>query len=195
MSDLILKHKYFSQRNNADDLATKNNEAYTTCNVTSLVIGLSCLKINKQPMELFQQANSDKFISIAKKIGAWTDEYIKGKKLNQVWVVLEKLADEIIGKESGGTFGSEWLTLNDITDYLDKGCPVLVGGSFTHGGHIVCIVGYNDRGFIVADPWGNWESDYKNIDGDNCLYHYEKIRTVLSGNQKKGMYLGLVLSL
>lgn len=189
----ILKFTHHAQQNNTDDLETPTHEKFITCNVTALSTALSCIGINIDPMELFKRANSPKFISIARKIGAWTEEYIRGKKLNQVWTVLEKLADEIIGRESGATFGAEWLTFKDITDFIDSGKPVLIGGSFTHGGHIVCVVGYNGQGFVVSDPWGNFETGYTDSDGNGVLYHYDKIRDIMAGNKKTGKYLGMVI--
>lgn len=189
----VLNFTHYKQQNNADDPATPTHEKLITCNVTALSTALSCVGIYIEPMELFRRSNSPKYISIARKVGAWTEEYIQKKKLNQVWIVLEKLADEIIGRESGATFGTEWMTFDGITDCIDQGKPVLIGGSFTHGGHIVCIVGYNGQGFVVSDPWGDWATGYTSQDGNGVLYLYDKIRDVMTGNRKTGKFLGLVI--
>jgi len=47
-------------------------------------------------------------------------------------------------------------TLQQIRDAIDKGLPCIVHGFFTRVGHIVAIKGYDDRGFIVNDPYGEY---------------------------------------
>jgi uncharacterized protein YvpB len=39
---------------------------------------------------------------------------------------------------------------------IDEGIPVVAHGYLTSFGHIIVIVGYNDNGFIVHDPYGEW---------------------------------------
>jgi len=175
-NEKILPHTYHSQRDNADDPSTPQVEAYVTCNVTSLSMALSCLGIEIPPMELFKRANSPEYVAYAQQIGV--AGFIKDKKLAQVWAILEKLANE----HCHAQFKTDWLTLQAITDQIDAGNPIVVGGLFTHGGHIICIVGYNSLGFICTDPWGDWAHGYVNRNGDNVLYEYDKIRQVLSGN-------------
>lgn len=50
------------------------------------------------------------------------------------------------------------LTLNgslaDIRKAIDQGKPCIVHGYFTNFGHIIVIKGYDDKGFVVNDPWG-----------------------------------------
>ncbi len=163
-----------------------------SCNVTALSNGFGCLGVDVSPDELYLRANSSGYVKWSKKLGSWIESYIKRDKLNQVWAVLEKLADEYLGHENGGTFKDNWLTFEDIVSAIDNDCPVLIGGKFTHGGHIVCVTGYNSLGFIVDDSWGNWSTGYKDKNGDNCLYHYDKIRKVMTG--KNGKFRALVLS-
>jgi hypothetical protein len=43
-----------------------------------------------------------------------------------------------------------------VKDWLAAGNPVIVHGWFTKSGHIIVIRGYNDRGWIVNDPYGEW---------------------------------------
>jgi uncharacterized protein YvpB len=182
--ETLLTYKYKSQR---------DNKYYpgTTCNVTSLAMGLSCLGLEVDEDELYLKANSTEYIIFAKKLGTWLNQYVLNKKLNQVWAILEKLADEYIGNEDGGTFKDNWLSFNNIEKELDQGHPVLISGQFTHGGHIVCVVGYNSTGLICADPWGDWTADYKNQNGKDVLYPYEKLRPILNG--KDGYFRALVL--
>lgn len=44
----------------------------------------------------------------------------------------------------------------DVKQHLQKGNPCVVHGYFTDFGHIVAIVGYNEKGWIVNDPYGEW---------------------------------------
>lgn len=184
MKDINLKNKYKNQRFNT-------YQPNATCNVTALANGLSCLGMAVDPDELYKRANSKGYITWSKKLGAWVGQYVKRKKLNQVWAVLEKLADDYLGSKDGGTFKDNWLTIADMIACIEAGHPVIVGGKFTHGGHIICITGRNAKGFIVDDSWGNWMTGYKNHNGNDCLYPYDKMRNVLTG--KKGRYRALVL--
>jgi uncharacterized protein YvpB len=180
-----LTYKYRTQRDN-------KHEPYATCNVTALAMGLSCLGIEVDEDKLYEKANSSDIKAWAfKNIGSWTADYARANHLNQVWAVLEKLADDAIGNPAGATFKDNWLTIVQLVEHLDAGHPVLVGGLFTHGGHIICLVGYNSLGFICADPWGDWSEGYQNKNGENVLYFYDRIREVMAG--KEGYYRALVL--
>lgn len=66
---------------------------------------------------------------------------------------LKKLAESYPGIRDNLT---QTGTLNDIRTAIDKGHPCVVHGYFTRFGHIVVICGYDDQGFIVNDPYGEW---------------------------------------
>jgi uncharacterized protein YvpB len=78
-------------------------------------------------------------------------------------------------------------TIPEIKKAIDGGTPVIVHGYFTTFGHIIVLIGYNDKGFICHDPWGEWTSsgyDRNNasnpIKGKGILYTYGLIeRTCL----------------
>lgn len=46
----------------------------------------------------------------------------------------------------------------DVKQWLIKGNPCIVHGWFTRSGHIITIVGFNSKGWIVHDPYGEWFS-------------------------------------
>jgi hypothetical protein len=48
--------------------------------------------------------------------------------------------------------------LYDIRKAIAEGCPCIVHGYFTSFGHIIVIRGYDQRGFYVNDPFGEWTS-------------------------------------
>lgn len=64
----------------------------------------------------------------------------------------------------------EWLAVEEI--------PVIVHGYFTAFGHIIVIVGYDNSGFYVHDPYGEWTSSgYKtSANGSYLHYSYRLIR-------------------
>jgi len=49
-------------------------------------------------------------------------------------------------------------TIEEAKDWLAKGNPAVIHGYFTSFGHIIVLVGYNERGFVVHDPYGEWFS-------------------------------------
>jgi hypothetical protein len=51
-------------------------------------------------------------------------------------------------------------TRDQIKDQLDAGRPVTINGYFTGSGHIVVVRGYDDDGWIVNDPAGDWYEGY-----------------------------------
>jgi len=73
-------------------------------------------------------------------------------------------------------------TLKDIRDSLDKEIPCIVHGYFTRFGHIIVIRGYDDKGFFVNDPWGEyWDSGYDTtVSGENLHYSNGLITRVCS---------------
>jgi uncharacterized protein YvpB len=70
-----------------------------------------------------------------------------------------------------GRFSTKW-TWGNIKEELINGRPVVLCGLFTHGGHIITVIGYTPDGFIVNDPWGDALSGYYNTEGRKLLYPY-----------------------
>jgi hypothetical protein len=50
-------------------------------------------------------------------------------------------------------------TVEMVKDWLAAGNPAVTHGYFTSFGHIIVFVGYDDKGFIVHDPYGEWYAD------------------------------------
>ncbi|HOR43518.1 MAG TPA: C39 family peptidase [Spirochaetota bacterium] len=71
-----------------------------------------------------------------------------------------------------------------IKDKIDEGKPVIAGGYTTASGHIMDIVGYDEKGFILHDPAGDrkvgyfkeYENGKKNEDGKYVHYTYEQCK-------------------
>lgn len=75
-------------------------------------------------------------------------------------------------------------TIDQVKDWLAQGNPAVTHGYFTSSGHVVCLIGYNAKGFIVHDPYGEWFADgYERNDRKNnqrgkaLTYSYKMIQT------------------
>jgi Peptidase_C39 like family len=142
---------YKSQRDNVE-----NPDA--ACNVTSIAM---CLE----------------FLGIAKRhsSGQFEDElyeYALDHSLNRGNPYhLAKIVRDYGAKDA---FDSH-ATVAMVKDWLAAGNPAVTHGFFTRSGHIVVFVGYDDSGFIVHDPYGEW-----------CAEGYD--RNDPSGNNEKGKF-------
>jgi len=60
--------------------------------------------------------------------------------------------------------------LSDIRKAIAEGRPCIIHGYFTSFGHIVVVRGYDQYGFFVNDPYGEWTSSgYLNNHYSNAL--------------------------
>ena len=72
-------------------------------------------------------------------------------------------------------------TWDEAKRHLADGNPLIAHGFFTRTGHIIVIRGYNEKGFIVNDPNGEWWPDGydTSVTGENLTYSYAMMeRTV-----------------
>ena len=70
-----------------------------------------------------------------------------------------------------------------LIEQLDRGKPVPVGilhkgpaSGPTGGGHWIIVIGYDDKGFFVHDPWGEINhatGQYINANGKSLHYSYK----------------------
>lgn len=175
--------QYNSQRDN------KINPS-VACNVTSTQMFLqSVWNADKCPTDddLMRHCNSKQMVDWANKnVGKWVLDFAKSGKLNQVHAVLAKAVNDLVGYSV--CYSTSNLHIEKIQNEIRKGFPVVLGGLFVKlrngklGGHMVCCVGYNDKGLIINDPWGDWNTNYEDHNGEKRVYSYEKLKGVLSGN-------------
>ncbi|MGQ2865297.1 C39 family peptidase, partial [Leptospira interrogans] len=60
-----------------------------------------------------------------------------------------------------------------IIDQIKHGNAVVAGGDFTGYGHVVTIVGYDSKGYIVHDSWGDANvKKYKGTGTSGQYVHY-----------------------
>jgi uncharacterized protein YvpB len=66
----------------------------------------------------------------------------------------------------------ETSTIEACKAHLNTRNPCIVHGWFTGSGHIIVLVGYDDKGFIVHDPYGEWFSTGYRTDLSGKFLHY-----------------------
>jgi hypothetical protein len=96
------------------------------------------------------------------------------KALNEVHSVLLEMLKVVVGDGFAKIIRN--LDHNILRNEIDLGYAVVIAGQFTHAGHFVCVVGYDDlrQGYIVNDSWGDWTTGYRNQIGDNVVYPYNR---------------------
>jgi predicted chitinase len=68
----------------------------------------------------------------------------------------------------------------EVKKWLEGGNPCIVHGYFTRSGHIITIIGYNEKGWLVHDPYGAWySSGYDTAaSGAGLTYTYNMMKEV-----------------
>lgn len=59
---------------------------------------------------------------------------------------------------------------SDLKNELINRRPVVIGVDTTPSGHIITVIGYNNQGYIVNDPWGDAYTGYSNSEGRRIIY-------------------------
>ncbi|MEL0590685.1 MAG: C39 family peptidase [Planktothrix rubescens PR222] len=134
-----------------------------SCNVTSIAMCLQYLGIPRRTSggqfedELYEYA-------IKKGYSRWSP------------YDLAKIVKDYGAKD----FFSERATLEELQDWLADGKPAVIHGYFTSFGHIMPVVGYDEKGLLVHDPYGEWfPSGYRtDLSGAYLPYSYNLIRRV-----------------
>jgi uncharacterized protein YvpB len=158
-SDTSLDVKYFSQRDNYRD-------ANRTCFSSSCAMMLEYLKPGTCPGD----RGDDEYIKTVFNIGDTTEAWVH---LN----ALESYGLDVKYIQNG--------SLDTLRSQIDKGKPVPIGilhhgpsNAPSGGGHWICVIGYDDTGFIVHDPWGEIDhasGTYISTNGERLHYSNELI--------------------
>jgi uncharacterized protein YvpB len=155
MKSKLLNVPYFSQLNN------KYNPS-GACNVTSIAMALHFLGIRGDKTETQLE---DQMYKRCDKNG-WSRHDPMG---------LKTLAESYPNVKDSVSYRG---TFNDIRDAIDAGHPVVIHGYFTRFGHIVVIRGYDEAGFYVNDPNGEYYASTGNYDqgaSGECLHYSFKL--------------------
>ena len=67
---------------------------------------------------------------------------------------------------------TEYALIEQVKDWIDGGNPTIIHGYFTSFGHIIVGVGYDEKGLIVHDPYGEWFSTGYRTDLSGAFLHY-----------------------
>ncbi len=150
----VLGVPYFSQLDNPRD-------PFTTCNVTAIAMVMAYY--GRRSRSPSQQLEDELYQWIINRYGrqARTDN-----------AVLQQLYQAY---GFGGNFSTA-RTWGQIKQELIANRPVVVGGYFTHGGHIITIIGFDDKGYIVHDPYGNALTGYRQTEGKGLRYPFIYMR-------------------
>jgi|GEM_PF-1197518 len=144
----VLEVPYFSQMDNQFSSAGSSQ-------VTAIAMTLNYHGI--QP----QQNNT-----LADEFYQWFEEHGEDRRDNSA---LEKLY-RAYGFDGGFSTKRTW---QEITAELDAERPVVIVGYFTNSEHYVCIIGYDDEGYIVHDPAGTYsENGYIRGEKEGNTVHY-----------------------
>jgi GH24 family phage-related lysozyme (muramidase)/uncharacterized protein YvpB len=152
---------YFSQRDNI-------NSPGGTCNVTCVAM---CLAFYGIKAKSSNQQLEDELFKIVENNG-W-DRHVHDD--------LTRLFG-VYGVKSQFTTDATW---QQVKNHIQGGNPVIISGQFTKSGHIIVLRGFDEKGFFVNDPWGEWfSSGYQNRSGENLHYSYELCNKVSYGGDK-----------
>ncbi len=145
-SQMELNVPYFGQRDN--DFRPR-----ATCNVTAMAMVMHYYGVRAQ----WGQLEDELYQWCINNHGE--DSHIEN-------VVLVKMA-RAYGFEANFATDRTW---TDIHNRLRQKQPVVVGGYFTADGHILTVIGFNSKGYIVNDPWGDAMTGYRSGYGRKLFY-------------------------
>jgi uncharacterized protein YvpB len=132
-----------------------------SCNATSLAMALEFLGVKGKGSGQFEDEIYEQLLASGLHPGT----------ASAMVVMVEKY-----GKKDRHT---ETATDDEIRKHLDKGKPVVIHGDFTRSGHILCVIGYNAKGFLVNDPFGKFlgtlGSYDNNASGAGNLHEYATV--------------------
>jgi len=158
----VLNVPYYSQRDNV----TSGSDNWTrTCFSSSCAMLANFLKPNSI-------TGDDDYIKKRQKFGDSTDPNAQVACLRSLGI---------------GARYVQNLDNNDLKAQIDRGKPVPCGilhkgpaAAPTGGGHWIIVIGYDETGFIVHDPWGeidNASGNYISTNGKSLHYSYKLFDT------------------
>jgi len=165
---------YYPQRDNQYNPAG-------TCNVTSLAMvlafhGQKPWKTDQLEDDLFwllQRPESIRYFN--KNFPALKKMGYKPRHVHGMLGYLAKL----LGYSWNLSEATSW---NAMSAFGTSTGPLITSGSFTRAGHIIVVVGMTiNNDLVVHDPWGDWNSGYRDQNGKFRIYSHADMQKVLSG--------------
>lgn len=151
MAIVELKVPYLSQQDN--ELVPGG-----TCNVTSIAM---CMAFFGEP--------------VRRESGAQLEDYLTRYCLDNGLSRHSPGDLEVLAQRHGyRPKFSTHATWEQVKAHINSGKPCVIHGYFTNYGHIITIIGYNSKGWIVHDPWGEWyRGGYDtSVSGEYLEYSY-----------------------
>lgn len=187
---------YYTQRNN-------KIKPGSSCNVTSMVAALSAAGWPVEKMASGGRQPEDELMRFIMTDAScdrkWRMLDPQGRIPPNEWHAVLAYGTNRwllgLGYPSGIVEWRENATLEEIRQQVDKSGSVVVSGQFPYQGgkldHVVAVVGYDEAGFIIDDPWGDWHDEYITTKGDDiCLSQSEAIQMLKPlGSVKKWAHL------
>jgi muramidase (phage lysozyme)/uncharacterized protein YvpB len=131
---------YLSQRDNKRD-------PDSTCNVTCVAMVIKYFQNRGLQLPNYNLAGTQ--------LEDQLDQYMKQNNLNRyVHKDLVKV-QQAYGLKSKFTTEATW---EEVKQHLLARNPVIISGQFTPPGHIIVLRGFDNTGFWVNDPYGEWWS-------------------------------------
>ncbi|WP_061236562.1 hypothetical protein, partial [Leptospira santarosai] len=113
-----------------------------------------------------------------------SNDHVKGGEEMKTYAGAEKLNKEygitqhMLQYPNKATFEDKKVVIQEA---IRNGNIVSAGGAFPVGDHRNAIVGYDSKGWVVFDPYGN--ANTKGYNGNGMFAHYEYGKFNLGGNQ------------
>lgn len=153
----VLSTPYFSQR---DNIASGDDLPYRTCFSSSCAM----LAVTVKPGCV---SGDDEYIRKRKPFGDSTDSSAQVACLKSLGIKARFVTNA---------------NVETVKKQIDRGIPVPCGilhhggpSAPSGGGHWICVIGYDSKGFIVNDPWGeidNATGTYPSTNGKRVRYSY-----------------------
>jgi uncharacterized protein YvpB len=124
-----------------------------------------------KPGTLPGDKGDDKYIQTVFSIGDTTEAWVQLEAMKRYGVTMKYIQNGDVAT---------------LKSQIDKGVPVPIGilhkgpaSAPSGGGHWICVIGYDDKGFICHDPWGHMDDktgNYPSTNGKSVHYSNDCIR-------------------
>jgi len=171
---LLTKEEYYSQRNN-------KIQANSACMPTARVMFYKANKISYENSMVDKYADDDYFMYLLNTAEAKSFCYTKypwaynvkepQKSIppNEVHGMYSSYLDEKVCGKKVSSFEEQALDWNYfVSSITNRKKAIMTSGTFgTIKGHAVLVMGYDDetQELLLADPYGNYRTQYKDING------------------------------
>ncbi|MGL5082677.1 MAG: C39 family peptidase [Microcoleaceae cyanobacterium] len=153
---LELNVPYFSQRDNP-------RYSWATCNVTAIAMVMAYHGVRPR----FGRQLEDELLQ-------WTLDYAGAGSYTEHNVLTALI--KAYGFKTSFNTTRQWYEIKE--ELLNRRPVVLAGDFIIPSGHIITLTGYDSRGYIANDPWGDAYSGYTSTYGRRLLYSYGYLNQV-----------------